>query len=321
MQREGSPWTGLATIVTKEMADHLTSARMRFLEVLIVLIAAGAIYTSIGTLHQAAGANDPFLFLRLFTISKSPLPSFVSFLGFFLPLMAIALGFDGINGEQARGTLSRILAQPIYRDALILGKFLAGLATLGITLVALWLLLTGFGLLFLGIPPSLEEVLRGMSFLVVTIAYAGVWLALALLLSAVFRQAATAALAALAVWLLFSIFWPMIVQLLSGAFIDQPTNLLSALQAATEQAQNQLTLARFSPNTLFSEATLVLLNPETRTLGLVFYGQLQGALLGAPLSLEQSLVLIWPHITSLVATAILLFTLTYVLFQRREVRA
>lgn len=92
-------------------------------------------------------------------------------------------------------------------------------------------------------------------------------------------------------------------------------------QAATKPAQTRLTLSRVSPNTLFSEATQALLTPETRTLGLVFYGQLQGAMSGAPLPLGQSLVLIWPHVTGLVAGAIGLFTLTYVLFQQREIRA
>ncbi|RLC71460.1 MAG: ABC transporter permease, partial [Chloroflexi bacterium] len=42
--REGSPWTGLWVVVAKEMADHLTSVRMRILEVLIVLTAAGTVY-------------------------------------------------------------------------------------------------------------------------------------------------------------------------------------------------------------------------------------------------------------------------------------
>ena len=60
-----------------------------------------------------------------------PLPSFVGILGFLIPLVAIGLGFDAINGEHNRRTLSRILAQPIYRDALLMGKFLAGMATLG----------------------------------------------------------------------------------------------------------------------------------------------------------------------------------------------
>ena len=310
----------MTTVVAKEMADHLTSARMRVMEVLIVLIAAGTIYTAITNLRNSSG-SDPFLFLRMFTLSQNPLPSFVAFLGFFVPIMAIALGFDSINGEYSRRTMSRILAQPIYRDALILGKFLASLATLAITLLALWLLVTGFGLLFLGVPPSGEEVLRGIGFLVVTIAYAGVWLALAMLLSTVFRQAATAALAALAVWLLFSVFWSMLVQLVSNAFVQPGGDLLGALQAAAERAQLEVALGRLSPNTLFGEATVALLNPETRSLGIVFFGQLQGAIIGSPLPLAQSLLLIWPHVTGLVAAAILLFTGTYVQFQRQEVRA
>ena len=84
----------------------------------------------------------------------SRLPSFVSFLCFLVPLMAIGLGFDAVNGEHNRRTLSRILAQPIYRDALLFGKFFAGLFTLAISLIALWLLVIGLGLLMLGVPPG-----------------------------------------------------------------------------------------------------------------------------------------------------------------------
>jgi hypothetical protein len=53
----------------------------------------------------------------------------VGFLGFLVPLIAIALAFDAVNGESNRRTMARLLAQPIYRDALLLGKFLAGLFT------------------------------------------------------------------------------------------------------------------------------------------------------------------------------------------------
>ena len=59
----------------------------------------------------------------------------------------------------------------------------------------------GLGLLLLGVPPNAEEMARAFIFLLVTIAYAGVWLALALLFSIVFRSAATAALVTLGLWL------------------------------------------------------------------------------------------------------------------------
>ena len=79
--------------------------------------------------------------------------SFTAALSFTIPLLAIGLGFDLVNGEFNRRTLSRVLSQPIYRDALLLGKFLGGLATLAVALMALWLIVFGAGLLLLGMPP------------------------------------------------------------------------------------------------------------------------------------------------------------------------
>jgi ABC-2 type transport system permease protein len=40
---------------------------------------------------------------------------------------------------------------------------------------------------------------------------------------------------------------------------------------------------------------------------------------GAPLPVRQSFLLIWPQLTSLIAAAVLLFTVGYVLFQRQGV--
>jgi ABC-2 type transport system permease protein len=88
--REGSPWTGLWAVVFKEMADHLTSARMRIMEILILLTAVGAVYVAMLDIRQTIG-RDPFLFLKLFTTSREPLPAFVGFLVFLVPLVAIAL--------------------------------------------------------------------------------------------------------------------------------------------------------------------------------------------------------------------------------------
>lgn len=315
--REGSPWTGLWAVVAKEMADHLTSARMRILELLILLTAFGTVYAALQELRTTVG-QDPFLFLKLFTTGRDPLPAFVGFLGFLVPLMAISLAFDAINGEFNRRTLSRVLAQPIYRDALLFGKFLAGLFTLALVLTAIWLLIIGLGILRLGLPPNAEEVMRSLWFLVATIFYGGIWLALALMFSIIFRQPATAALASIAVWLFFTVFWGIIASLL--AQVLRPVQF-GFPQEMLAQTQLELMLARFSPNTLYAEATLALLRPAVRALGLVLPIQLEGAVLGAPLPLSQSLLLIWPQLTGLIATTILLFALGYVLFQRQEIRA
>jgi len=308
-QKEGSPFTGLWTVTIKEMADHMGSIRIRLLLALVALSTIGAIYSAVQQIRTTVG-EDPFVLLHVLTVSKNPLPSFVAFLSFLIPLGAIALGFDAINSEYNRRTLSRILAQPIYRDAFLVGKFLGAFLTLMLTLAILWLLVIGLALLVLGVPPSAEEIGRSLMFFIAALFYAGVWLAVAMLFSAVFRQPSTSALASLGVWLLFAIFWNM----LAGLVGQIPSNQMASLMS-------QIWFSRISPNTLFAEAMIGLLDPTTRALGPILYSQLEGAVMGSPLPFGQSVLLTWPQLTALIAEVILLFTAMYVIFQRQEIRA
>ncbi len=167
-------------------------------------------------------------------------------------------------------------------------------------------------MLFFGIPPTGEQVARALAFYIMTVLYAAIRVVLAMLFSVLFKQPATSALASLGVWLLITVFWPIIASSIAGAVADPNTLAF----AKTQQA-----ISRVSPNTIFGEATLALLNPTTRTLGPVVFSQLQGAILGTPLPLGISLLLIWPHVSGLVAATLVLFAGAYVIFQRQEVRA
>jgi len=71
---------------------------------------------------------------------------------------------------------------------------------------------------------------------------------------------------------------------------------------------------------LYAEIVLAMLNPTVRALGPVLPIQLHRAVLGTPLPFGQSLALIWPHLTGMIAAVILLFAAAYVLFQRQEIR-
>lgn len=314
-EREGSPWAGLWSVVFKEMADHLSSTRMFILNTLILLAAVGTVYVATQEISQTI-SQDEFLYLRLLTTAHDPLPAFVGLLVFFIPLISISLTFDAVNGEFSRRTMSRILAQPIYRDGLLLGKFLSSLLTLALVCTAIWLLIFGMGILRLGVAPGGEEVGRALLFLLATIFYGGIWLSLALVFSVVFRQAATAALASIAVWLFFTVFWSMI-----AGFLAQGITPIQTLGDILAQANTELILSRFSPNTLYAETMVALLQPEVRSLGIVLPTQLEGAILGTPLPLGESTMLIWPQLTGLIAGSILLFALAYILFQRQEIRA
>lgn len=314
-KRQGSPWKGLWAVIGKEMSDHLTSARMQILEILIVLTAVGTGYTA---LQQISSSNDQFLFLQLFTTAREPLPAFAGFMGFLVPLVAIALAFDSVNGEFNRRTISRVLSQPIYRDALLFGKFLGTFFTLALVLAAIWLLIFGIGLIGLGVPPSGQETARILIFLALTIVYGGFWLSLGLLFSTIFQQSATAALASIGVWLFFIAFWEILVSLIAQGLRPIQFGVVEEIIA---RAKFEMMLSRLSPNTLFVEATLGILNPTIRTLGLILPFELEGAIMGSPLSVEHSFLMIWPYLTGLIATTILIFALSYISFQRKEIRA
>lgn len=315
--REGSPWRGLGAVIVKEMADNLTSARMRILELLIGLTALGTGYAALQQI-STSNAQDQFLFLKLFTDAKDPLPAFAGFLGFLVPLVAISLAFDAVNGEFNRRTISRVLSQPVYRDALLLGKFLGEFFTLALVLASIWLLVFGIGLIGLGVPPTGQEVARSLLFLFATIVYGGFWMALAMLFSTIFDQSATAALASIAVWLFFTVFWGSISSVLAQGLSPVRYGVLDEVVA---QAKLQLLLSRISPNTLFIEAAVAFLSPAVRSLGIFLPFEMEGAVLGAPLSVGQSLWMAWPNLTGMLAVTILLFAISYVYFQRREIRS
>ncbi|HWA43993.1 MAG TPA: ABC transporter permease [Hypericibacter adhaerens] len=317
MKREGSPLRGVHTVAVKEAADHIASARMHLIMLLLLLVSAGALYAAIGQIKETT-AQNPYLFLQLLTAQRQPLPSFASLLGFLLPLLAIGLGFDAVNGEFNRRTLSRILAQPIYRDALLFGKFLGGLLVIAVALLTLWLLTTGVGMLLLGLPPGGDDLARGLAFLVTTLVYSGVWLAVAIAFSTLVRSPATSALAALALWLVLSVFWNMLAPLAAAALA--PIDPLNPMSIVTRYETLQA-IGRISPANLYSEIASILLDPTSRSVGPVFADQMEGAVAGAPLSTLQSILIVWPQIASMFAAMVVLFTLAYVVFQRQEVRA
>jgi ABC-2 type transport system permease protein len=306
-------------IVRKEMSDQINSWRFIILIAIIALTCFGSLYTALTNMSQAVKPNDPegsFFFLKLFTISDGTMPSFTVFISFLGPLLGISLGFDAINSEHNRGTLSRILSQPIHRDYIINAKFTASLATISYMLFALGLLVIGVGLFSLGIPPTPGEFMRMIFFILLSVLYVAFWLNLSILFSVLFRQPATSALLAIAVWIFFSVFYPLIVNLITKS-LEPPASAMPQQIIAFDHFR--LSLLRLMPNQLFSEATTTLLMPSVRSLGPLTMEQMIGALPG-PLPLGQSLLLVWPQVTGLTAGTLASFVISYILFMRREIR-
>ena len=307
----------MRAILRKELADYFTSIRFLVLFLLVLLASAGGLYAGFQGI-RGAGAGE-FVFLRLFTTSGEALPSLVFFIGLFVPIIGIALGFDAINSERTGGTLSRIMSQPVFRDSVINGKFLAGIVTLSIMVTTMLLLVSGYGLRMIGVPPTAEEIIRLFIYLVLIIVYGAFWMGLAILFSVLFRRIAASLLVSLALWLFFSFFILLIAPAIANALAPVTQNSTEA--ALIQNAELQQMLLRFSPSVLFQETTTVLLLPLVRSLGVIAMSQAAYMIPNSPLSLGQSLLIIWPHLTGLVSLSVICFAISYVLFMRQEIRA
>jgi ABC-2 type transport system permease protein len=279
----------------------------------------GSLYTALANISKAVRADNPegaFFFLNLFTISDGTLPSFTVFISFLGPLLGISFGFDAVNSEQNKGTLSRILSQPIHRDYLINAKFTAALSVISVMFFALGYLVLGIGLIAIGIPPTFEEFIRINLFILLSIVYVAFWLNLSVLFSVRFKQSTTSALSGIAVWLFFTVFYPLIVNLISKVL--EPSKYASDY-AIYLYEKLKFALVQIMPNELFSEATSTLLMPMVRSLGPLTMEQIDGTIPG-PLPLGQSILLVWPQVTGLIAVTVLCFVISYYSFMKREIR-
>ena len=330
------PSGGWRIVAGKELADHLGSTRFVVLFIVLGLAGASAVYSvsqQITSVAAGVGTTQS-LFPLLFTLSASdiaaatqqsantPLPSFVALISLLAPLLGIAFGFDAVNRERSERTLPRLLAQPIYRDDVINGKFAAGLAAIGIALGSVLLVIAAWGVIQLGVIPTAEDVARLLVWYLVAIVYIGFWLALATLCSVVMRRAASSALVAISAWLVVSLF--------GGLLISTAVGLLSPLGSTPTTAEVisnghlQDALTRISPDGMFQIATQAILDPHV-TAGILTIDQRvavaqQGAA-GSILSLDQSLLVVGPQVLAIVALSVVCFALAYVAFMRQEVRA
>ncbi|MDE1192520.1 MAG: ABC transporter permease subunit [Arachidicoccus sp.] len=305
----------------KEVAGIVHSWRFIVLIILIGLTFFGSMYVSLSNISKAMGnRQDPdhlFMYLKLLTTTDNTLPAFHVFISFLGPLLGISLGFDAINSEQNSGTLIRLMAQPIYRDNVLLAKFSASLFVIFSLLLSLSLLMIGGGLIITGVRMEPSEFLRIIGFVIVSTIYVGFWISLSILFSIKFKQAAASALTAIGIWMFFTIFYQLIINLVVKAFLPDPA-LLSQDEILSYN-HLILTFLRFSPSQIYSDAVITLLMPSVRSLGPLTMEQMSGAI-PAPLSLRDSLMVVWPQVTGLIAATLLCFALSYYLFMRKEIR-
>ncbi|WP_220800577.1 ABC transporter permease [Mitsuaria sp. WAJ17] len=178
-------WHALATLAGKEFRDRLRNRWV--LAVALVFTAFSLAITYFGSAAQ--GVVGP----RSIELTIASLVSLVIYL---IPLIALLLGFDAIVGERERGSLDLLLAHPLTRLELLLGKYLGLAAALSLSTligfalvgVLLWQRFGQAGLYhYSGF--VLSSVLLGLAFL-----------SLALLISVLARDRTRASGLAISLW-------------------------------------------------------------------------------------------------------------------------
>ena len=155
------------------------------------------------------------------TVGASPVAvvvvSLASLTIFLVPLLALLLSFDAIVGEAERGTLLLLLAHPVSRWQVVVGKFLGHGATLALATVVGY---GAAGVLLAATVPADAEAWRAYAGLIGTSVLLGVaFVALGGLASIVVRERPTAAGLAVGLWLFFVLLYDS--ALLGALVLDQ----------------------------------------------------------------------------------------------------
>lgn len=129
------------------------------------------------------------------------------FVQILIPIIALMLSYATIVGEKEKGSLSLLLSYPVKRDEVILGKFL------GLSSVLAVAIFVGFGVsgLIIGINVKGVKWADYGIFILSSILFGVVYIALAIFFSCLLKKRSTAIGTAIFTWFLFAMIWNIIL--------------------------------------------------------------------------------------------------------------
>lgn len=171
-----------------------------------------------------------------------PTPDLVYVVRVVLSLVALLFGFDQISREKEDGTLRLMLANPVSRGSVLLGKWLGNFASLAVP----FLLVTALGVAVLGLDPAIRfssgQILRLALILVLTLLYVAFFLSLGILVSALTRRASSSLVILLLCWALLVFVLPNLGTLAARQLVDVPS--VRALSEKRQQVWTREILLR-----------------------------------------------------------------------------
>jgi ABC-2 type transport system permease protein len=216
---------GIITIAKKEFFDHIRSRKFLLILGILLIIAIVGMLNGVSEYRTTVKEYDHMQqFLPTQDQDDSPTLTFLrlkpSVLIVFYQMsvlvaviggiLGIAMGFDLITKEKESKSLKLLLAHPAYRDEVINGKALGGMAAialaLGVVLVASLALL-----LILGLVPDVSEFVMILLFSAVTFLYIFTCFAISLLMSTLCEESGKALIYSLIIFVVLGSLVPAIV--------------------------------------------------------------------------------------------------------------
>ncbi len=186
------------TLILKEIKD---SYRNRWVStVVFVMTALSLVLTLIGSAPVGSTSISP---LTVTIVSLSSLSVF------FIPLIALLLSYNSIVGEDERGTLLLLLTYPVSRTMVVTGKFVGQFIILSLAI------LVGYGVAAFAVFVSGDLHLMDYDWhvfaklLVSSFLLGAVFLGIGISISTLMKDSATAAAAAIGVWLVFVVLFDL----------------------------------------------------------------------------------------------------------------
>ena len=258
-------------------------------------------------------------------------------------ILAIAIGFDLITREHDDGTLKSLLSRPIYRDSVINGKAIAAIALIAVVLAATFLI-SGAILLFNHIVPQGDDLSRMIALYVVSLLYMVVFLAIAMMVSALAKNTSMAMIISLGIvvviYVIPSIAWPIT----SAIIGPQPQYPQYNYDPSADPQQQQQLQAQMQKQYDMAEANYY--NEQTNIQNILngispqyWYGQLTSALSSRSspgytpgtdwviiehknlsMTVWDSISYYWIGLLVIIVEIILAFAVSYVKFMRMDIR-
>ncbi|MCK5644909.1 MAG: ABC transporter permease [Gammaproteobacteria bacterium] len=306
---------GTFTVATKELRDQFGSKRFLIMFGLVLLLSTLSAYQGVDFIRD----YEEMGFLNIFSGTKFDF-SFIQIMGFFGPLLGLALGFDAINKERANGTLSILLGQPIFRDSVINGKFIAGAAALATLTLGTIGIVSGLAIPMLGFGPTGMEASKILAFTLLTVVYLLFWLSLGILYSVLAKRMSISFMASIATWITFSIVISILASVIAGIMVPLPgrdfrmpsdkSDFKTSPEFMETEKQRyviQSSIENISPTNLYEKATSDILSmgfnkfKRTRTL-------------------TEVLAANWANIATIIVGLVICFSASYIVFLRSEIR-